>query len=107
MSVLSEAFIRNEVADSGLIFQRGMRIHQHGSFFLSKGDIVRKEFTYEVDGNYGNYTTWVRFEENAFASSCTCPYPGEGCKHVVAAALTARDILLKNLDSQDLPGQKD
>jgi len=107
MPVLSEDFIRDKVADSRLIFQRGLGIHKHGSFFLAKGDLARKEFTYEVDGNYGDYTTWVRFEENALVSSCTCPYPGDGCKHVVAAALTARDLLLRAPDSQDLPGQTD
>ncbi|OGR23338.1 MAG: helicase [Desulfobacterales bacterium RIFOXYA12_FULL_46_15] len=107
MPVLSEDFIRDEVADSRLIFQRGMKLHQHGSFFLSKSDIVRKEFTYEVDGNYGDYTTRVRFEEDKIVSSCTCPYPGEGCKHVVAAALTAKDILLRHLDSRALSFEKD
>jgi len=107
MPVLSEDFIRDRVADSRLIFQRGMKLYQHGSFFLSKGDVDKKEFIYEVDGNYGDYTTRVRFEEDGIISSCTCPYPGDGCKHVVAAALTARHILLRHPEPLDLSPEKD
>ena len=34
--------------------------------------------------------------ENTIVSACTCPYPGEGCKHVVAAIMNTRQVLLEN-----------
>ncbi len=93
---LSKNYIQNNLADSQLIFHRGEDIYQHGSYYLAKGDIIDKNFQYEVDGTYGFYTTTVHITDDAVVSSCSCPYPGNGCKHVVAAALNARDILLKH-----------
>ena len=95
MPVLSKNFIQNAIADSSIIFQRGNNIYQHGSYFLAKADLSEKTFIYEVDGSYGNYTIKIQLTENNVFSSCNCPYPGDGCKHVVAAMLNVRDILLK------------
>lgn len=100
MESLSKDFIKQIVADSYIIFERGEKIYQFGSYFLSKENLEQKEFTYRFDGNFGNYKTKVLFNYSSLETSCTCPYPGEGCKHVVAAALNARDILIKKGETQ-------
>ncbi len=108
MSVLSKDFIQNTIADSTIIFQRGNNIYQHGSYFLTKADLPEKTFIYEVDGSYGNYTIKIKLKDNNIFSSCNCPYPGSGCKHVVAAMLNVRDILLKkDAEEKSIPEPKE
>ncbi len=104
---LSTKYIKQNVADTSLIFQRGCNIYEHGSFFLAKGNFTENSFVYEVDGNYGNYTTSLQLGENAPAYSCSCPYPGEGCKHIVAAMLNARDLLFKKSEQGEIVIQKE
>lgn len=99
---LSTQFIKSRVADSSLIFERGNMIYEHGSYYLAEADLAGKRFCYNVDGNHGDYTTMVQLGDDTFAASCSCPYPGNGCKHVVAAMLNARDILLRKGEKEDL-----
>ncbi|MCP4115582.1 MAG: DEAD/DEAH box helicase family protein [Desulfobacteraceae bacterium] len=101
MVFLSKEFIRNNVADSALIFQRGETIYQHGSYFLSGEEGGEGAFVYQVDGSYGDYTTRVALRGEGVVTSCNCPYPGEGCKHIVAALLNARDILMKRETAEE------
>ncbi len=90
---LTPEYIRSHVADSQPIYVRGQDIYKHGSFILKEADKDENAFTYHVDGNYGDYTTWVKVENNAVHTGCDCPYPGPGCKHIVAVLLDARDII--------------
>jgi hypothetical protein len=84
------------VADSQLIFYRGENLYQHGSYFLSESDEQTRCFVYEMDGNYGDYVTRIQLTSKGLETVCDCPYPGTGCKHVVAAALNVRDLLQKS-----------
>ncbi|MEA2059392.1 MAG: SNF2-related protein [Thermodesulfobacteriota bacterium] len=93
MPGLSEEYIRKEVADSLPIYHRGKSVYANGSFFLAKKDPDHTTFVFQFDGNYGDYTTRIQLNHNMADYSCTCPYPGNGCKHVVAALLNTRDIL--------------
>lgn len=95
MPTLSDEYIKNNIADSYLIFQRGKDLYRYGSFFMSKENLDENEFSYDVDGNYGNYKTIIALQDDKIFSSCTCPYPGDGCKHVVAALMTTRKVLLE------------
>lgn len=90
---LTKALIKDRVADSLLIYQRGIDLYENGSFFLKESKPEQGLFTYQVDGNYGDYQTEIKVDNGNTAYSCTCPYPGEGCKHTVAALLHARDVL--------------
>ncbi len=90
---LTSEYIRSHVADSNPIYARGVDIYKHGSFVLKEADQEDTAFTYHVDGNYGDYTTWIKLENNALNTACDCPYPGTGCKHTVAVLMDARDIL--------------
>ena len=85
--------IRRQVADSKMIFRRGLSLFENGAFLLKESDPENGQFTYHVDGSYGDYETRIQIQNGDLRFSCTCPYPGSGCKHVVAAALDARDIL--------------
>ncbi len=85
MSSLTLEAVRN-IADSKIIFQRGEDLYQYGAFHCVDYDKQLGKYVYEVDGNYGDYTTEVNIN-GAVAVSCDCPYPGEGCKHVVAVLL--------------------
>jgi len=95
MKTLADAYIRETLADTELIFNRGKQTWENGSYFLSQKDPEEHAFVYEFDGAFGHYTTRVKFLDTDIQASCTCPYPGTGCRHVVAAALNARDIILK------------
>ena len=95
MQTLSKDHIKNKIADTKLIFYRGLNTYHHGSYFLSKKDIAQKQFTYEFDGNVGNYTAQINFKGDQVETACDCPYPRTGCRHVVAAILNAGDILAR------------
>lgn len=95
MQSLTREYVRTELADSQLIFYRGENLYQHGSYVLSESDENTHCFVYEMDGNYGDYVTRIQLTPKGFDTACDCPYPGKGCKHVVAAALNVRDLLQK------------
>jgi ERCC4-related helicase/predicted nucleic acid-binding Zn finger protein len=80
------------LADSAIIYTRGESLQKHGAFRYLPEISGEGRFVYEVDGNYGNYRTEVILDKT-ITTHCTCPYPGQGCKHVVA-------ILLEILDQQ-------
>ena len=90
---LNREFVRNHVADSPIIYKRGVQIYEHGAFVLEKAEPEVGRFAYRIDGNYGDYTTQLQLSDSKLVASCDCPYPGKGCKHSVAALLDARDIL--------------
>jgi len=93
MTRLPKKWIRTQVADSQRIYGRGLEIYRHGSYFLSDKTEDKTQFTYCVDGNYGQYETRVILGKQKVSYACTCPYPGAGCKHVVAALLKTGDLL--------------
>ena len=86
-------FIRNHVADTPVIFKRGTAIYEYGAFLLDEADMNSGRFVYEVDGNFGDYTTSVQFLEDSVDTSCDCPYPGTGCKHTVAVLLDVMQVI--------------
>lgn len=94
MNGLDENYIREQIADSHAIYQRGVQIYECGSFLCVEHDLKEKRFTYEVDGNYGDYVTRAAIVKDGVESRCSCPYPGEGCKHKVAVLLDVADRLL-------------
>jgi superfamily II DNA or RNA helicase len=90
---LSREFIRDHLADSAVIFQRGVHLFEHGSFVLKQADMDKGWFAYEMDGNFGDYTIRIQLADEKLVTSCDCPYPGNGCKHTVAALLDTRDVV--------------
>ena len=93
MAPLTSETIKKNFADSALIYERGLSIYQNGAFVLKESDPAAGVFRYEVDGSYGDYTTQVKISGRRVDLSCSCPYPGNGCKHAVAALLDTCDIL--------------
>ncbi|MCP4693882.1 MAG: DEAD/DEAH box helicase family protein, partial [Desulfobacterales bacterium] len=91
MLELNKQFISRNVASSKVIFQRGERIYEYGGFMCVESDPEKGLFVYDVDGNYGDYTTRVQFLDNDVNYSCDCPFPGKGCKHTVAVMLDVHD----------------
>lgn len=79
-----------DLADSAVIFKRGETLQHNGAFRKIEENTADECYAFEVDGNYGNYTVDIRLN-GAIKTHCTCPYPGEGCKHVVAALLQLLD----------------
>ncbi|OQY51386.1 MAG: helicase [Desulfobacteraceae bacterium 4572_89] len=102
MQTISKDQIKNKIADTPLIFYRGLNTYEHGSYFLAKKDIAQKLFTYEFDGTFGNYTTQIHLKRDQIDMECDCPYPGQGCRHVVAAFLNARDVMARNTIQEEL-----
>ncbi|RQD78665.1 SWIM zinc finger family protein, partial [Desulfonatronospira sp. MSAO_Bac3] len=93
-----ELTIRDQVADSSVIFQRGRTLYEDGAYMCMEALPEEGRYEYQVDGNYGDYSTVVVVGDNGLDCSCDCPYPGPGCKHVVAVAL---DVLDRVQDWQD------
>ena len=80
------------VAATPLVFKRGEALHKRGLYRCTKRESDNGLYSYEVEGSYGTYE--VRISLNGtIVADCTCPYPEQGCKHVVA-------ILLKLFDEQ-------
>ena len=75
-----------QIADSPIIFKRGEFLQKNGAFSLNHEQSGNGRYVYDVDGNYGNYLTGVTLN-GALATQCDCPYPGPGCKHIVAILL--------------------
>jgi superfamily II DNA or RNA helicase len=101
MPPLTPEIIKKSYADSALIYERGISIYQNGAFVLKESDPAKGVFHYEVDGSYGDYTTQVAITGGRVDLSCSCPYPGSGCKHAVAALLDVRDILQRLKSAAD------
>jgi superfamily II DNA or RNA helicase len=78
------------IADSPVIFKRGEFLQKNGAFHCLHEKSGDGLYVYEVDGNYGNYRTEIQFNSN-IVTRCDCPYPGRGCKHVVAILLELFD----------------
>jgi len=93
MMTINREIVRDQLADSPAIYKRGLDLYENGAFSLREMDAEGTLFVFDVDGTYGDYTTKVRLEANGPETECTCPYPGKGCKHTVAALLRALDIL--------------
>jgi hypothetical protein len=93
MFELTEAYIKNHISDTPIIYHRGRYLYQHGSFVLSVVNPETGLFSYDVDGNYGDYVTRIIVKDEGVETSCDCPYPGEGCKHTVGVLLDVRDQL--------------
>jgi len=84
---LSPTTIKEYVADSKIIFKRGVAIHELGTLLRIPMENPNTHL-YRYDGDYGDYE--ITIDKNSagnFRFGCSCPYPGDGCKHVVAAFL--------------------
>lgn len=87
MPDLDQAYIRDRIADSLSIFHRGLSFFENGAYLCTEASPQQKRFVYQVDGSYGDYTVQVCLQDSSPEYSCDCPYPGPGCKHVVAVFL--------------------
>lgn len=100
MPALEYSYIQDQVADSPVIFQRGCRFYENGAYICTEASPEQDWFVYHVDGNYGDYTTEISIQDSRLGYFCDCPYPGPGCKHVVAVLL---DVLERmQTRSQDI-----
>lgn len=97
----------HSLADSAIIFKRGEFLHRNGAFRKIYSAPNGEHFLYEVDGNYGNYHTEVDFT-TGISVRCSCPYPGNGCKHSIAILLELFDEQKKSeRESEDNGTQED
>ncbi|MFT5700168.1 MAG: SNF2 family DNA or RNA helicase [Desulforhopalus sp.] len=80
-------------ADSDIIFKRGEALQRNGAFRNINDRNADGQYLYEVDGNFGNYHTKINLN-GGINGQCNCPYPGNGCKHIIA-------ILLELFDEQE------
>ena len=94
---LTSTAIRSRVAESEVIYKRGESLFLLGNYTQIDFDEETGEYHYAFDGNYGEYRVTIAIPTKApntedgatslISSSCSCPYPRRGCKHVVAACL--------------------
>lgn len=64
---LTKTLIKDRVADSLLIYQRGVGLYENGSFILKESKPEEGLFTYHVDGNYGDYQTEIKVDNGNMA----------------------------------------
>lgn len=100
MVSLSPGSIRQDVADTQVIYSRGENIFSLGNYALQDAGSEPGHYVYTMDGSYGDYTVRVDLTGTKLRATCTCPYPRGGCKHVVAACL---DIVHRNRRSKTPP----
>lgn len=67
-------------------------VYQHGIDYLHANNIHQfiaapTRITAKVYGHYGDYTVKIADVGNGLEMSCTCPYDGLVCKHLVAVLL--------------------
>ncbi|WP_163337366.1 SNF2-related protein [Desulfopila sp. IMCC35008] len=72
------------IAESPSIYTKGESLFRKGAFRLLEADEAKGVYRYEVEGSYGDYQTIIQLGD-PFDVTCDCPYPGAGCKHVIAA----------------------
>lgn len=94
MTQLNKETISKSIADNNAIYHRGLKLFNNGAYFCSEFHPDKGLFSYEVDGRYGDYNIAIEIENGKIVTDCNCPYPGDGCKHTVAALLDL-DIQLK------------
>ena len=95
-------FIREHVADSEEIYLRGCRIYNYGAYHCMEMNPEIGFFEYEIDGSYGDYKIQIQLGEDDIETRCNCPYPGNGCKHIVAALMDANDVVEGAMTSSEL-----
>ncbi|MBF0289622.1 MAG: DEAD/DEAH box helicase [SAR324 cluster bacterium] len=104
---LTEDYIKENIADSAIIFQRGVRIYETGAYYCTTFDPDTGKFLYEVNGNYGEYVTQIYFDQMDWEVACDCPYPGNGCKHAVGMLLDLKDRLGAWIDANNTKQEKE
>lgn len=97
MSDLTQTIIKNHVAETDVIFNRGENLFFLGNYTGVEFDEETGVYHYAFDGSYGEYRVTVSMrqpgtkegdgEVSPVKATCTCPFPRGGCKHVVAACL--------------------
>ncbi len=87
MEPLTVDAVKNKVARSPVVYSRGESIFFLGNYRLESEDAEKGEYSYSIDGTYGDYTVSISLKGDRVKAQCTCPYPYGGCKHIVAACL--------------------
>ncbi len=87
MAELTIETIKNRIAKSEVVYTRGENIFFLGNYALESEDPERGEYSYAINGTYGDYAVSISLRGDKIKSRCSCPYPHGGCKHIVAACL--------------------
>jgi len=84
---LSPTTIQHDIADSDIIYRRGLAIFESGALLRIPMDSADNHH-YRYDGSYGDYEITIDSNsDGTYRYYCSCPYPGDGCKHIVASFL--------------------
>lgn len=96
-------YIRNELARTPIIYSRGENLYHLGGYALTDHEMNPALYRYSFNGTYGEYQVTIREVQDGtdsrLESTCTCPYPHNGCKHMVAAFLD----LSRRIKNSSLP----
>ena len=87
MVELSLEIVKNTIASSEVVYSRGENIFFLGNYSLVSEDFERGDYSYAISGSYGDYAVSVALKADRIESRCSCPFPHDGCKHIVAACL--------------------
>ena len=70
MEILSNDTIKQNVANSDIIFTRGENIYLLGNYFNEESDSEKGIYSYTMNGNYGDYTVHVSLEKEQVEAQC-------------------------------------
>ncbi|NQT58636.1 MAG: DEAD/DEAH box helicase family protein, partial [Bacteroidetes bacterium] len=87
MEILSNKTIKQNIANSDIIFTRGENIYLLGNYSVEEADNRNGVYSYTMNGNYGDYTVNISLGSEKVETQCSCPFPHDGCKHIVAVCL--------------------
>lgn len=87
-----------QLADSPAVFERGVQyLHSDA---IHQFAVTSRGITARVYGHYGDYTVEVVDTPDELEMTCTCPYEGLVCKHLVAVLL--RFVEMEKTDILDV-----
>jgi len=70
------------------VFNRGYGYFENGLVDEVNYHPEQESLRAKVSGNHGNYKVEITSPKSGIAATCTCPYEGYPCKHIVAVLLT-------------------
>ncbi|PIE33821.1 hypothetical protein CSA56_09930 [candidate division KSB3 bacterium] len=70
------------------IYDRGYDYYLNVMVYSLNYNVDTDSIQAEVEENYDDYEVGISMRDDQLAASCTCPYEGWPCKHIVATLLT-------------------
>lgn len=89
------------LADSSAVFQRGVQYLHSGA--IHQFNVTSRRINAKVSGHYGDYSIEIVDTPDELEMTCSCPYEGVVCKHLVAVLLRFVEMEKTDIVDASLP----